>query len=193
MTDFIRRDVARNFAASQSRRKNLGFDAEAILRSLVGMIKTGRKLKLNFKLKVVQDDVEKELAFKDLLTRRTIVSVYMKNNTPGCDRQNESLAEHAAEFSKAGFNLIALSRDTCGSHKKYAAKKGTAYVLASDPDDWFAQATDSVVEKKMYGRTFSGPQRAAYVLDPDGTVLAVIEKVDTKDYAAQLREVIATL
>ncbi|MCP5530600.1 MAG: redoxin domain-containing protein [Opitutaceae bacterium] len=157
------------------------------------MIKTGRKLKLNFKLKVVQDDVEEEVAFKDLLTRRTIVSVYMKNNTPGCDRQNESLAEHAAEFSKAGCNLIALSRDTCGSHKKYAAKKGIAYVLASDPDDWFAQATDSVIEKKMYGRTFHGPQRAAYVLDPDGTVLAVIEKVDTKDHAAQLMAALAAL
>lgn len=157
------------------------------------MIKTGQKLKLNFKLKVLQGDAEKEVAFKDLLTRRTIVSVYMKNNTPGCDRQNDSLAEHAAEFSRAGFNLVAISRDTCGSHKKYAAKKGISYVLASDPDDLFAQATDSVIEKKMYGRTFHGPQRAAYVLDTDGTVLAVIEKVDTQDHAAQLREVIATL
>jgi len=157
------------------------------------MIKTGQKLKLNFKLKVVQDGEEKEVVFKDLLTRRTIVSVYMKNNTPGCDRQNDSLAEHAEEISKAGFTLIAISRDTCGSHKKYAAKKGISYVLASDPEDLFAQATDSVIEKKMYGRTFYGPQRAAYVLDTDGTVLAIAEKVDTADHAAQLKALIATL
>lgn len=157
------------------------------------MIKTGQKLKLNFKLKVVQDGEEKEVVFKDLLTRRTIVSVYMKNNTPGCDRQNDSLAEHAEEISKAGFTLIAISRDTCGSHKKYAAKKGISYVLASDPEDLFAQATDSVIEKKMYGRTFYGPQRAAYVLDTDGTVLAIAEKVDTADHAAQLKVLIATL
>jgi len=157
------------------------------------MIKPGRKLKLNFTLMVVQDDEEKEVVFKDLLTRPTIVSVYMKNNTPGCDRQNDSLAAHAAEFDRAGYNLVALSRDTCGSHRKYAAKKTIGYVLASDPDDLFAQATDSVVEKKMYGRTFTGPQRAAYVLAPDGTVLAIAEKVDTKDHAAQLRALIAGL
>lgn len=157
------------------------------------MITSGRKLKLNFTLKVVQDNEEKEVVFKDLLTRPTIVSVYMKNHTPGCDRQNDSLAADAAEFDRAGYNVVALSRDTCGSHRKYAAKKGIGYVLASDPDDSFAQATDSVVEKQMYGRTFTGPQRAAYVLAPDGTVLAIAEKVDTKDHAAQLRELIATL
>lgn len=157
------------------------------------MIIPGQKLKLSFKLKVVEGDEEKEIAFKQLLTRRTVVSVYMKNNTPGCDRQNESLVGAADELDRAGCNLIALSRDTCGSHRKYAAKKGIRYVLASDPEDLFAQATDSVVEKSMYGRTFSGPQRAAYVLDPDGTVLAVIEKVDTKDHAAQLRAVLANL
>lgn len=152
----------------------------------MAMISVGQKLKLKFKLKVVQHHEEREIAFHDLLTRPTIVSVYMRNNTPGCDRQNNDLAKHAAGFAEAGFNLIALSRDTCGSHKKYAAKKGIVYTLASDPDDLFAQATDSVVEKKMYGRTFFGPQRAAYVLDTDGTVLAVIEKVDTADHAAQL-------
>lgn len=157
------------------------------------MITSGRKLKLNFTLKVVQDNEEREVVFKDLLTRPTIVSVYMKNNTPGCDRQNDSLAADAAEFDRAGYNVVALSRDTCGSHRKYAAKKGIGYVLASDPDDLFAQATDSVVEKQMYGRTFTGPQRAAYVLAPDGTVLAIAEKVDTKNHAAQLRELIATL
>lgn len=157
------------------------------------MIKAGQKLKLSFKLKVVQSDEEKEVAFNELLTRPTVVSVYMKNNTPGCDRQNDSLAEHAAEINQAGYNLIAISRDTCGSHRKYAAKKGISYILASDPDDLFAQATSSVIEKKMYGRTFHGPQRAAYVLDVDGTVLAVIEKVDTKDHAGQLREVLAGL
>lgn len=157
------------------------------------MIATGKKLKLDFKLKVVEGDEEKEVAFKELLTRRTVVTVYMKNNTPGCDRQNDSLVGVADDLDRAGYNLIALSRDTCGSHRKYAAKKGIRYVLASDPEDLFAQATDSVVAKQMYGRTFHGPQRAAYVLDPDGTVLSVIEKVDTKDHAAQLRAVLAGL
>lgn len=157
------------------------------------MIATGKKMKTGFRVKIVENGEEREVAFKDLLTRPTIVSVYMRNNTPGCDRQNDSLVTHAVEFDKLGYNLVALSRDSCGSHLKYAAKKGVSYVLASDPDDRFAQATDSVIEKSMYGRKFTGPSRSAYVIDTDGTVLAIAEKVDTKEHAGQLKALLAEL
>ncbi len=157
------------------------------------MISTGQKLPLGFKLKVLQGDEEKEVKFGELLTKPTIVSVYMRNNTGGCDRQNDSLAKQAKAFAKAGFNLVAVSRDTISSHRKYAAKKGITYTLASDPADRFAQAADSVIEKSMYGRKFFGPARAAYVVAPDGTVLAVIPKVDTADHAGQLQAVLAAL
>ncbi len=157
------------------------------------MISPGKKLKTNFKLTVVAGGDVQEVAFKDLLTRRTIVSVYMKNNTGSCDKQNDSLAAHAAEFAEAGYTLVAVSRDTPGSHLKYAAKKKIAYTLASDPDDLFAQAADAVVEKSMYGKKYFGPARAAFVLGSDGTVLAVAEKVDTADHAAQLKVLIAGL
>jgi peroxiredoxin Q/BCP len=150
------------------------------------MIQPGQKLATNFKLKVVRDGSEAEFAFKDLLTKPTIVSVYMKNNTGSCDKQNDSLAEHAAEFAKRGYNLVAISRDTCGSHLKYAVKKKITYTLASDPEDLFAKAADAIVEKSMYGKTYEGPARAAFVIGKNGVVLAVAEKVDTKDHAAQL-------
>jgi peroxiredoxin Q/BCP len=150
------------------------------------MIKLGQKLKTHFKLKIVRDGTEAEVAFKDLLDRPTIVSVYMKNNTSSCDRQNDSLAARAEEFAKRGYHLVALSRDTCGSHLNYAVKKKITYTLASDPDDLFALAAEAIVEKSMYGKTYEGPARAAFVFDRDGTVLGVAEKVDTKDHAAQL-------
>jgi peroxiredoxin Q/BCP len=63
----------------------------------------------------------------------------------------------------------------------------------SDPEDQFARATGSLVEKSMYGKKYTGPARAAYVLERDGTVLAVVEKVDTADHAAQLLAVIKKL
>jgi len=157
------------------------------------MISPGKKLKTNFKLTVVVAGEAKEMAFRNLLTRRTLVSVYMKNNTGSCDKQNDSLAAHAAEFAKAGYNLVAISSDTPASHLKYAVKKKIAYTLASDPGDLFAKAADSVVEKSMYGKTYFGPARAAFVLDTDGTVLAVAQKVDTADHAAQLKALIAGL
>jgi peroxiredoxin Q/BCP len=157
------------------------------------MIAPGQKLDTRFRVKVVQSGATREVEFGELLTRRTIVSVYMKNNTPSCDRQNDSLVAHAAEFERAGYNLIALSRDTCGSHGRYATAKGIGYTLVSDPQDQFARAADSLVEKSMYGRSFIGPARSAFVLEPDGTVLCVIDKVDAAHHADQLRAAIKSL
>ncbi len=157
------------------------------------MIQPGQKLPIDFTLQIVRDGASAEIAFRDLLKRPTIVSVYMKNNTGSCDKQNDSLAAHAGEFAARGYDLVAVSRDTCGSHLKYAAKKKISYTLASDPDDHFARAADAVVEKSMYGKTYQGPARAAFVLARDGTVLAVAAKVDTKDHAAQLHALLDTL
>jgi thioredoxin-dependent peroxiredoxin len=161
--------------------------------SLACVLSPGQKIDVGFRLKVVRDGVVKEVMFGELLTRPTIISVYMRNNTPACDRQTSSLAEHAAEFDRAGFNLVAVSRDTCGSHARYARAKGIRFTLASDPEDHFAHATDSLITKSMYGRNFVGPARAAYVIDCDGTILAVVPKVDRDDHAAQLKELIKSL
>jgi peroxiredoxin Q/BCP len=155
------------------------------------MITVGKRLDTNFKLKVVQGGATREIPFGELLTRRTIVSVYMKNNTGSCDKQNDSLVACAEEIDRAGYNLVALSRDTAGSHTRYAAQKKITYPLVSDPKDLFAHAADSMVEKSMYGRTFFGPARAAYVFDVDGAVLARAEKVDPANHAEQVRVLMA--
>ena len=157
------------------------------------MISPGQKIDGRFRLKVVIAGKPKEVEFAELLTRPTIVSVYMKNNTPTCDRQTDALRAHAEEIERAGFNLIALSRDTCGSHGRYATAKGIHFVLASDPDDRFAHAVDAMIPKKMYGRSYIGPARSAYVIDRDGTILAVIEKIDAENHGAQLKAIIDQL
>lgn len=157
------------------------------------MIESGQKIDTAFSLDIVRNGEEENVAFSELLDRPAIVSVYMRNNTSGCDKQNRSLAEHAEWFDKKGYNLIAVSKDTCGSHKNYAKKIGINYILASDPDFEFAKATDSVVEKKMYGKTFNAPSRSAFVIDTDGTVLATIKKVNTKAHAEELKELIESL
>ncbi|TVR35610.1 MAG: peroxiredoxin [Balneolaceae bacterium] len=157
------------------------------------MISKGEKIDTGFTLQIVQHGEEKEVTFKELLDRPAVVSVYMRNNTGGCDKQNQSLAEHSSWFDEKGYNLIAISKDTCGSHKKYAEKLGINYTLASDPDFKFARATDSIVEKKMYGKTFEAPSRSAYIIDKDGTVLAIIEKINTKAHAEELKALIESI
>ncbi len=157
------------------------------------MVNTGQKIDIDFTLEIVQDGSKKEVLFKELLNRPAIVSVYMRNNTGGCDKQNHSLSEHQEWFDNKGYNLIALSKDSCGSHINYSKKLGINYILASDPDFLFSKATDSVVEKKMYGKTFDAPSRSAFVIDTDGTVLGIIDKVNTKAHAEELKELIESL
>jgi len=157
------------------------------------MIKTGQTLSTDFVLSVVRDGTTAEVQLKDLLTRPTVVSIYMRNNTGSCDKQNDSLVAHAAAIDRLGYNLVAVSRDTCGSHQKYAAKKSISYPLVSDPGDAFARAADAIVEKSMYGKTYEGPARAAFVLGTDGQVLAVIEKVDSKAHGEQVMTVLRGL
>ncbi|MEX1062901.1 MAG: redoxin domain-containing protein [Balneolaceae bacterium] len=154
------------------------------------MIQKGDRIDTDFSLDIVKNGEEKTETFSELLRRPAIVSVYMRNNTSGCDNQNRSLAAHADWFDKKGYNLIALSKDSCGSHKNYADKLGINYILASDPEFRFAKAAGSVIEKKMYGKTFNAPSRSAFVIDTDGTVLGVIEKINTKAHAEELKELI---
>lgn len=162
--------------------------------SFPDMIKTGSKADLSFNVRAWSlAGGGREVAFAELLGRRTVVSVYMKGGTPGCDRQVEALSGLAADLEQAGFGLIAVSRDGPVAQARQGEKKRLPFTLVSDPEDFFAQATDSLVEKKMYGRSFTGPARAAYVFDAKGGVLAVVPKVDTADHASQLRVVIAGL
>lgn len=179
----------RTVSSSVLKQKNTN---ESLLKGLY-MIETGTRINTDFTLDIIKGGEEQTVTFDELLDRPAIVSVYMRNNTSGCDKQNASLAEEADWFDKKGFNLIAISKDTCGSHKNYADKMGINYILASDPGYKFAKATDSIVEKKMYGNTYEAPSRSAYVIDSDGTVLGIIKKVNTKDHAAELKSMIENL
>jgi peroxiredoxin Q/BCP len=157
------------------------------------MISVGDKIDLSIPLKVVRNGEIGELKLGDLLDRKSIISVYMRNNTSACDVQNKSLVPVYEELLGLGVNLIALSKDTCGSHKRYADKLGIRYTLASDPDKKFAEATDSLVEKSMYGRKYMAPTRSAYYLDTDGTVLGIIEKLSPKEHAEELLQLVKSI
>lgn len=160
------------------------------------MLQPGQQINLDFRVKAVDAlgaGGVREVVFRDLLKRRTIVSAHMKNNTPSCDRQVADLAAHAEEFAAAGYAIVMVSRDTASAHLKYTLANKIPFALVGDTKDLWAQAAGSLVEKQMYGRTFVGPARAAWVIEPDGTLLAVAEKVDTAAHADQVRAMIAPL
>ncbi len=157
------------------------------------MVTPGSKIDTNFNLDIVRNGEIQNVPFSSLLDKPLIVSVYMKNNTGSCDNQNASLAAHADAIQSKGYNLMALSKDGCKSHANYAEKLGITYILASDPDNLVPAATDSIVEKSMYGKKYMGPTRSAFVIGTDSTVLAVIESIDTKHHGEEILKLISTL
>lgn len=157
------------------------------------MKQAGDRIDLNFKVKALINGEETEITFGDLVRRPTIISVYMKNNTLGCDRQIDALVAEHAWFNTNGFDVIAISKDGCRSHQNYAKKKGIGFVLVSDPEFKFARRTDSIVQKKIFGKNYSGPSRSAFVIDTDGTILEAIEKIDTKSHAEELKRIVEGL
>lgn len=157
------------------------------------MIEVGQTIDTNIHFKAIINGEEKETTLADLLTKPMVISVYMKNNTSSCDNQNVSLVEYSKKIAEKGYLLMSVSKDTCGSHKKYAAKHGIDYILASDPELTIAKAFDSVIEKSMYGKKYFGPTRSAYVINTDGKVLGIIEKIDSKNHGNELLSLLNTI
>jgi len=157
------------------------------------MIAANEVADLDFMVKAVLGGESVELPFKDLLKERNLVSIYMRNNTGGCDCQMRLLAGQQQELSKHGWNLIAVSKDTIGSHEKYAKKLDIDFTLVSDPEHDFAKVVDAMTTKKMYGRTFIAPARCSFAMDGDGRVLGLIEKVKTKSFDEQVAALLEEL
>lgn len=157
------------------------------------MTEPGTTLDLSFPVQAVVDGEERDAAFDELINGPTVVSIYMSNNTGSCDRQMISLSEHESEIEDAGYRLIAVSKNGIRSHARYAEKHGFGFVLVSDPEHRFAQAADALIEKKMRGKSYVGPARAAFILDGDSTVQSVLYPIDTKAHGAEVLNAIADL
>ena len=115
-----------------------------------------------------------------------IVYFYPKDNTPGCTAEACSLRDGYDELRQRGYELIGISKDSSASHDKFAAKHGLQFTLLSDPDTTVNQAFGVWQKKKMAGREYMGTVRTTFITDADHRITHVINKVDTKNAAAQL-------
>jgi len=120
----------------------------------------------------------------DLKGGRTIVYFYPKDDTPGCTVEACELNESVPTF--AGARVFGVSPDSPKSHKKFATKFSLTFSLIADTDHTLAEACGLWVEKSMYGKTYMGVQRSTFLLDENGVVQKVWEKVTPKGHAAEI-------
>lgn len=132
---------------------------------------------------------------ESLKGQKVILYFYPKDNTSGCTAQACSLRDGISDLQDAGYRVIGVSKDSAKSHQNFRNKFNLPYTLIADTDTELNQAMGVWVEKSMYGKKYMGTLRTTFVLDEEGIIQAVVsgKKVDTKEHAAQLLELIKEL
>jgi peroxiredoxin Q/BCP len=115
-----------------------------------------------------------------------VLYFYPKDDTSGCTREAQDFTALAADFRKAGVNVIGVSRDPMKSHEKFIGKYDLAVPLVSDEDGSISNAFGTWVEKSMYGRKYMGMERATYLIGANGRVLKTWRKVKVPKHAEEV-------
>ncbi|SHJ28838.1 peroxiredoxin Q/BCP [Hymenobacter daecheongensis DSM 21074] len=126
------------------------------------------------------------IRLRDLRGKKVALYFYPKDDTPGCTAQACNLRDHQEELTAANVQVIGVSTDDAKSHKKFTMKYELPFPLLVDTEKKIVEAYGVWQEKSMYGRQYMGTMRTTFLIDENGVIEKIIEKVDTKNHAAQL-------
>ena len=128
------------------------------------------------------DQNGEELTLSDLRGETVVLYFYPRADTPGCTTQACGVRDHRERYDAAGARVIGISPDTVEDVKKFADKFDLDFTLLADADHAIADAYGTWMEKKNYGKTYWGVQRATFIIDGDGKVARVFPKVSPKTH-----------
>lgn len=117
-----------------------------------------------------------------------VLYFYPKDDTSGCTTEAIAFSNNAAKFAAIGVEVLGVSKDNVQSHEKFTAKHDLKIKLASDPDKKTAKDYGVWGEKKLYGRTFMGVERATFLVDDHGVIRQVWRKVKVQGHAEAVLE-----
>lgn len=126
------------------------------------------------------------VSLSDYKGRKLALYFYPKDNTPGCTAEACSLRDLYAELQTEGYEILGVSPDSEKSHTGFVAKHNLPFLLLADVDKSLAQAYGVWGEKKMMGRTYFGIIRTTFLIDENGIIEAVINKVNVKNAGEQI-------
>ncbi|MBH1958706.1 MAG: thioredoxin-dependent thiol peroxidase [Flavobacteriia bacterium] len=124
----------------------------------------------------------------DFLGKKLVVFFYPKANTSGCTAEACDLNNHISELKKEGYQLLGISADPVKNQKKFHEKFGFQYPLLADESREVIEKFGVWQLKKFMGREFMGIVRTTFIFDENGICTRVIDKVKTKEAAAQILE-----
>lgn len=130
----------------------------------------------------------KTVSLSDFRGKRVVLYFYPKDNTAGCSRQAAEFARLNDEIEEIGAAIVGVSRDSEASHKKFAEKYSLPFTLVSDPNREAIEAYGVWQEKKMCGKVGMGIVRTTFIIDKDGTVEKIMEKVKADSNPTEVLE-----
>ncbi len=128
------------------------------------------------------------VSLADYKGKKLVVFFYPKADTPGCTAEACNLSDNYAELQKAGYEILGVSADAEKKQKKFQEKFKFPYPLLADEDKEVINAFGVWGPKKFMGKEYDGIHRMTFLINEEGVIDRVIDKVKTKDHAAQILE-----
>lgn len=133
-----------------------------------------------------KDQNGNDITLSDLKGKKVILYFYPKDATPGCTAEACNLRDNYQLLQKQGYEVIGVSKDDEKSHQKFIDKQSLPFDLIADTDLKVHELYGTWGEKKMYGKSYMGTLRTTFVIDEEGKIEEIIEKVKTKDHTNQI-------
>lgn len=137
-----------------------------------------------------KDQNGKAVSLADFKGKNVILYFYPKDDTPGCTAEACSFRDNYQSLISEGFEVIGVSTDDEKSHKKFETKYSLPFTLIADESKEIVEAYGVWVEKNMYGKKYMGTARKTFLINGDGIIDKIIDKVDTKNSSQQILDVL---
>lgn len=129
-------------------------------------------------------------SLKDYKGKWLLVYFYPKDDTPGCTVEACSFRDR---WETLGIEVVGISKDSVASHKKFADKHKLNFVLLSDETTETIKKYGAWGAKKFMGKTFEGILRNSYLINPEGEVVKVYEKVNPLNHVDEIKKDLESL
>jgi peroxiredoxin Q/BCP len=134
-----------------------------------------------------------EISSENFKGKKVILYFYPKDDTPGCTAEACNLAENYDELLKQNFAIVGVSADSEKSHLKFTTKYKLPFDLIADTEKEIIQAFECWGTKKFMGKVYDGIIRKTFIIDENGILLKIFEKVETKTHTQQILKALAEL
>lgn len=141
----------------------------------------------------VEDQDGSAVSLQDYLGKFVVVYFYPKDDTPGCTKEACEFRDGMGSFEKLDVPVIGVSKDSPSQHQKFIAKYDLSFQLWSDPDHELQDAFGVWQKKKFMGKEFMGTVRSTFIVDPEGMVVKVWEKVTPAGHADEVEKALKKL